>query len=139
MRRTLVLHAVFATLTCLWVCEAEPAAIVVVFPTWSKRYDLVAAGRDTWRKGVITVVATEGATEGVLASPPQGATPEERWYTYPDEMRPGAHRRGDTRAIAVLRIANESLAGAYECVLYTPHASLSSSDASRAQLACVRQ
>ena len=121
MWRALVLHAVFATLACLRACAAvEPAAIVVVFPTWSRRYDLVAAGRDTWRKGVMTVVATEGATEGVLASPPQGATSEERWYTYPDELRPGAHRRGDTRAIAVLRIANESLAGAYECVLYVP-------------------
>jgi hypothetical protein len=93
-----------------------PPVIAVVFPTYPARYDLVAAGRDTWRTGVLTVAVTEGAAEGPLAAPPAGAPPSERWFTYPDDARPEAHRRSDGRAIAALRIANASLGGAYECV-----------------------
>jgi hypothetical protein len=116
----LALHAVLAALACcVWRadCGYTPPVIAVVFPTYPARYELVAAGRDTWRKGVLTVAVTEGATEGPLAEPPDGATPSERWFTYPDDARPEAHRRSDTRAIAALRIANASLGGAYECVL----------------------
>jgi hypothetical protein len=118
----------------------KPPVFAVVFATSSARADLVAAGRDTWRKGVVSVAVMAGATEGPRLAAPAGLPPanvsagappcDERWFTYPDDDEAWPERR----AIAALRIANASLAGAYECV--TPRASGGGASGQRSRVPC---
>jgi hypothetical protein len=101
----------------LAAAAAQPAQprIVVVFPTWPPRYGLVAAGRETWRRGTPTLVVTEGDAEGPIASPIPGAPATETWWAYPDDPRKDAWKKGDQKLAASYRIANETFAGQYEC------------------------
>jgi hypothetical protein len=98
------------------LCGAKPR-IVVVFATHPPRYPLVAAGRETWRKDVPTLVVTEGDTERAIASP-LGNSSFETWWEFPDDLRKdqGIWKKGDMKLAASFRIANETFGDTYECV-----------------------
>ena len=97
------------------LCNPQPR-IVVVFPTHPPRYPLISAGRETWRKDVRTLVVTEGATERAVPSP-VGDVAFETWWEYPDDLRKdmGIWKKGDMKAAASFRIANETFGDTYEC------------------------
>jgi hypothetical protein len=92
--------------------------IVVVLITHPPRYELVAAGRDSWRRGQRTLIVTEGPTEAAIASPIPGDASQERWFQYPDDLRKDAWKKGDQKAAAAFRIANETYGDDYDWLAY---------------------
>jgi hypothetical protein len=96
--------------------HADEARIVLVVPTYPPRYDLVAAGRDTWRKGVRTLVITEGPTEAPIPSPISPPNALETWWQYPNDLRPDAWKKGDQKFAASYRIANETFGDSYDWI-----------------------
>ena len=99
-------------------CAAR-SDVAVVFPTHPARYDVVRAGGETWRAGAPAVIVTEGPSEGPTAPPYENVTVE-HWFTFPDDLRPdmGIWKKGDMKAAASFRIANETLGAAYDWLLH---------------------
>ena len=54
--------------------------IAVSIQTFSGNHHMVESSRDSWRKGIATVVITNGTTERVIASPSE----LEVWFEAPD-------------------------------------------------------
>ena len=59
---------------------AAAQRIAVSIQTYSGNHHMVESSRDTWRKGITTVVITNGTTERRVASPSE----HEVWFEAPD-------------------------------------------------------
>ena len=120
-RRVAVLIIMRATLraACSDAADSTRPVVVIVAPTWPPRHALVQAGGESWRAGAPAVFVTEGDVEAPIAVPYANTT-EERWFTYPDDLRQNLSiwKKGDMKAAGSLRVANESLGGAYDWIAY---------------------
>ena len=92
--------------------------LVLAVATYSKHHFMLNVSRDTWRKGLFTVVSTESDTpERILEEQPYA---NEVWVAGPDGTGYGWETKGgnkaEQRCTGVLRVANAT-AGLYNWIL----------------------
>jgi hypothetical protein len=68
------------TLACFVWTTASAQRIAVSIQTYSGNHHMVDSSRDSWRKGISTVVITNGTVERKIPSPSE----HEVWFEAPD-------------------------------------------------------
>lgn len=63
-----------------WFALVSSQRIAVSIQTFSGNHHMVESSRDSWRKGITTVVITNGTTESRVTSPSE----HEVWFVAPD-------------------------------------------------------
>ena len=84
---------------------ASTQRLAVSIQTFSGNLHMVESSRDSWRKGVATVVITNGTTERMVASPSE----HEVWFQAPDIPAIGWNNPSENRYTAQVRYANQSI------------------------------
>lgn len=69
-----------AALAATWLVAACAQRIAVSIQTYSGNHHMIESSRESWRKGVATVVITNGTAERRVDSP----SPHEVWFEAPD-------------------------------------------------------
>lgn len=103
--------------TCLFRVS-RASDLVLAVATYSKHHFMLNVSRNTWRKGLFTIVSTE--SEGVEHVLEEQAHANELWVAGPDGTGYGWETKGgnkaEQRCTGVLRVANAT-AGLYNWIL----------------------
>ena len=86
-------------------CPAQAQRVAVSIQTYSANHHMVESSRESWRKGVATVIVTNGTEEHMIQSPSE----HEVWFEAPDIPRLGWNNPSENRYTAQIRYANQSL------------------------------
>jgi hypothetical protein len=94
-------------LSALWwfACPSGAQRIAISIQTYSANHNMVDSSRESWRKGIATVVITNGTTARRLPSPADN----EIWFEAPDLPHVGWNTPSENRYTAQIRYANQSL------------------------------